>query len=151
MYNFKFQNDAVAVSKTPSNVAFAVDMRDLDFKKSKLSAVYLNASFVPVLDFGGNRRKPIFFDGRRSESFRIGVGPYAAYLIGSYSRVVFKEDGEKEVEKNRDSFYLNNFRYGLRLQLGFKDTDLFFNYDLSGLFVTDKGPKLNAFSFGFSF
>jgi hypothetical protein len=154
-YNFKFQNDAIQVTKDPSTVLFDVDTReadpDIDFIKSKLSATFINASFVPVLDFGGNYRKPVMFDGRRSDSFRIGFGPYAGYRIDSYTRQVYKEDGDKEKEKNRDNYYLNNVRYGLRLQLGFKDTDLFFNYDLNELFMTGKGPQLNAFSFGVSF
>lgn len=154
-YNFKFQNDAIQVTKDPTSVVFDVDTReadpDIDFVKSKLSATFINASFVPVLDFGGNYRKPVMFDGRRSDSFRIGFGPYAGYRIDSYTRQVFKDDGDKRKEKNRDSYYLNNVRYGLRLQLGFKDTDLFFNYDLNELFMSGKGPNLNAFSFGVSF
>jgi hypothetical protein len=153
MYNFKFQEDAVRVGKNPSTVLFSIDPRDaeVDFRKSKLSAGYINASLVPVVDFGGNRRKPVLFDGHRSDSFRFGFGPYAGYRIDSFTRMVFKENGEKRKEKDHDSFYMNNFRYGLRLQLGFKDTDLFFNYDLNDLFVEGKGPQLNAFSFGVSF
>lgn len=154
-YNFKFQNDDVQVFRDASEVKFRIDERslteDIDFKKSKLSAIFLNASLVPVLDFGGNSRKPILFDGRRSDSFRIGFGPYAGYRIDSYTRQVFEDDGDKKKDKDRDNYYLNNVRYGLRLQLGFKDTDLFFNYDLNELFMSAKGPKLNAFSFGVSF
>jgi hypothetical protein len=151
LYNFKFQNDNVTVSYNADNVFFGIDSRDVDFRKSKLSALYLNGSFVPVLDFGGNRRKPVLFDGRRSDSFRFGVGPYAGYRVDSFTRKVFKDDGDKEKEKDHGTFHMNNFRYGVRLQLGFKDTDLFFNYDLNELFVSGKGPKLNAFSFGVSF
>jgi hypothetical protein len=152
MYNFKFQNDAVTIGSDPTTVTYTVDTRPVDFIKSKLSATYVNASFVPVIDFGGNRHKPVLFDGRRSDSFRIGFGPYAGYRIDSYSRKVFEnEEGDKRKERDHDTFHLNNFRYGLRLQLGFKDTDIFFNYDLNDLFVKDKGPQLNAFSFGFSF
>lgn len=154
-YNFKFQNDAINIIKDPTALQFEIDQREgtegIDFRKSKLSALFLNASFVPVLDFGGNYKKPVLFDGRRSDSFRIGFGPYAGYRIDSYTRKVFKEDGDKRKEKDRDSYYLNNFRYGLRLQLGFRDTDLFFNYDLNELFTAGKGPNLNAFSFGISF
>lgn len=156
-YNFKFQNDAVRVAQVNNELSFT-DARDevnadpkTDYIKSKLSATFINASFVPVLDFGGNYRKPVLFDGRRSDSFRIGVGPYAGYRIDSFTRFVYKEDGDKEKRKDRGNYYLNNFRYGLRLQLGFKDTDLFFNYDLNELFAANKGPKLNAFSFGVSF
>ena len=84
------------------------------------------------------------------ELFRIGLGPYIGYRISSHSKLVYKDDG-REKEKDRDSFYLNNFRYGARLQIGYRSTDLFFNYDINELFEEGKGPKLNAFSFGVIF
>lgn len=145
-YNFKFENDNIRIAKGPTGVAFSTDTRDVDFVKSKLTATYLNASVVPVLDFGGRNRRAAFFDG--GGSFRLGVGPYAGYRIDSYSKLVFQENGDKHRERDHDSYYLNNVRYGLRLQLGFGGTDIFVNYDMNELFTTGKGPKLNAFSFG---
>lgn len=152
-YNFKFENDNMRVSKDNNGVIFAEDVRDLNYVKSKLTATYLNASFVPLLDFGGRSRKAMIFTGvGNSGSFRIGVGPYAGYRIDSYTKLVYKKDGgDKERERDHDSYYLNNLRYGLRLQVGFGATDLFFNYDLNEVFATNKGPKLNAFSFGLTF
>ena len=38
---------------------------------------------------------------------------------------------------DHDNYYLNNIRYGLRAQIGFRGTDLFFNYDLNDLFNSD--------------
>lgn len=150
-YNFKFQEAQVLMGKGPAGVTFELDPNSFDFKKSKLTAAYLNASFVPMLDFGGNRRKAMFFDGDHAESFRIGAGPYVGYRIDSYSKQTYKEDGEKQENRNRDNFYLNNIRYGLRVQLGLRDTDLFFCYDMNELFAAGKGPELNAFSFGITF
>jgi len=148
-YTFKFQNDNVTIVKDDSGIEFVEDMRDVNFKKSKLSASYVQASLVPIVDFGGHSRKSRFWDGYNN-SFRIGLGPYVGYRISSHSKLVYKDDG-REKEKDNDSFYLNNFRYGLRLQLGYRSTDLFFNYDLNELFSEGKGPKLNAFSFGVVF
>ncbi len=150
-YNFKFENEQTQISKDDNSVLFALDTRVAEFKKSKLTATYLNASVVPMIDFGSNRRKPSFFDGRDADSFRIGAGPYVGYRIDSYSKQVFKENGDQRKPKNHDNFYLNNIRYGLRAQIGFKDVDLFFNYDMNELFSENKGPKLNAFSFGITF
>lgn len=151
-YNFKFENDKIRMSKDDNTVIFSEDQRDLNFVKSKLTATYLNASFVPLLDFGGRSRKAMIFTGvGNSGSFRIGVGPYAGYRIDSYTKLVYRQDGDKEREREHDSYYLNNLRYGVRLQLGFGATDLFFNYDLNELFADTKGPKLNAFSFGLTF
>jgi hypothetical protein len=147
-YNFKFQNEQTMLSKDDNSVIFSINPLEVDFTKSKLTATYIQAQLVPMVDFGGNRRKPSFFDGGDSDSFRFGVGPYVGYRIDSYSKQVYKEDGDKIKPKDHDNFYLNNLRYGLRLQIGFEELDLFFNYDLNDLFIENKGPKLNAFSFG---
>ena len=147
-YNFKFQNAKTVISKDDTGVIFSEDTRDVNFIKSKLTATYLNASLVPLLDFSGNRRRTSLFEGNGSDSFRIGLGPYVGYRIDSYSKQVYKEEGDKRKTRERDNFYLNNIRYGLRAQIGFNDIDLFINYDTSELFATGKGPQLNAFSFG---
>jgi len=110
----------------------------------------LNISLIPLLDFGDHSRKPRMWDGYGSE-FRIGIGPYAGYKIGSKSKLVYKDGGDREKDKHRDSFYLNDLRYGARLQLGFRSTDFFFNYDFNELFKKDRGPELNAISFGVIF
>jgi hypothetical protein len=149
-YTFKFENDDIIINKDDNGIQFLHDDRGFNYKKSKLSASYINASFVPVIDFNDRSRKPRMWDGY-GNSFRIGVGPYVGYRIASRSKLVYSEDGDIEKEKSRSSFNLNNLRYGARLQLGFRNTDLFFNYDLNELFVEGKAPKLNAFSFGVIF
>lgn len=142
-YNFKFQNDDTYVIRGDEGVEFIPnpDMLDASFEKSKLTVAYINASVVPTFDLGkkGHRR-----------GFRIGVGMYAGYRIGSYFKVKYN-DGDTRKKKNHDSFYLNDFRYGVRVQTGFRGTDLFFNYDLNELFREGRGPELNAFSFGIVF
>lgn len=150
-YNFKYQKDNILMSENEDGVVYSEDNRDVSYIKSKLTASYINASLIPMFDFGGYGKKSRVWDSYGS-NFRIGIGPYAGYRIGSHSKLVF-DDGDKEKEKNYDNFYLNNFRYGVRLQLGIRSTDFFFNYDLNELFSTTKpgNPNLNAFSFGIIF
>jgi hypothetical protein len=148
-YNFKFENENTWINKTADQVIFQPDPRDFDFIKSKLTVSYVNVSLIPVIDFSDDNTKPRLWDG--GNSFRIGLGPYAGYRIGSHSKQEYKEDGDRDRDKNRDNFYLNNLRYGARLQIGFRSTDLFFNYDMNKLFTEGKGPDLNAFSFGVVF
>jgi hypothetical protein len=150
-YSFKFENDNTRITKDDTGIQFTQDLSDVNFKKSKLSISYVQASLIPVLDFGDHGRKRRVWDDYNNKSFRIGLGPYIAYRISSHSKVVYEDGGDRERDKDRDSFYLNNFRYGARLQVGFRSTDLFFNYDLNELFVENKGPKVNAFSFGVIF
>ena len=150
-YNFKFQNDSLQLIKNADGLNFISDPRELDYRKSKLVASFVQASLVPVIDFGGNRRKPGISDGVQAASFRLGAGPYLGYRIMSYSKQYFKEDGDKQRIRNHDNFYLNNIRYGIRFQVGYRETDIFFCYDMNELFTSGKGPALNAFSFGISF
>ena len=149
-YNFKFQDAGTIITKTDSAVIFTSDTRDVSSLKSKLSVTYINASLVPMFDFGGYHRRSRFWNSHNS-AFRIGAGPYVGYRIGSQSKLVYKEDDDREKDKDRNNFYLNNLRYGIRLQIGIRGTDFFCNYDLNELFASNKGPKLNAFSFGFIF
>ncbi len=153
-YNFKFANYKVGISKDDTGVIFYENPRtDVEFTKSKLTVAYVNLSMVPMFDFGGYGRKPMVFNGDRLNfdrrgSFRFGVGPYVGYRLDSYTKQVWEENGDKQKSHYHDNYYLNNLRYGIRAQIGFRDTDIFFNYDLNGLFIDGKGPKLNAFSFG---
>jgi hypothetical protein len=149
-YNFKFQNESIIIGKDDTGVVFTEETNpDINPRKSKLTATYLNASLVPLIDFGNNHYKVRFWDS--NEGFRIGIGPYVGYRIGSYTKRVYNENGDKEREREHSNFYLNNLRYGARLQVGFRGTDLFFNYDLNELFAENRGPNLNAFSFGVIF
>ena len=90
-------------------------------------------------------------DRNKGEGFRIGGGVYAGYRLGSRAKYVSKEDNERQRVKDRTNFYVNNWRYGVRVQLGIDGIDLFANYDLNELFIAGRGPELNAFSFGIVF
>ncbi|HEX5169407.1 MAG TPA: hypothetical protein VFW11_09550 [Cyclobacteriaceae bacterium] len=150
-YNFKFQDDNIVMQKDDAGTTFVRDENpELSYKKSKLTVTYINAQLIPMLDFGGDNYKPRIWDGRHS-AFRIGAGPYIGYKIDSYSKVKYKNDEDTKKDKDHDSYYIDNIRYGIRMQLGFHSTDLFFNYDMNELFTEGKGPSLNAFSFGVIF
>ena len=150
-YNFKFQDNKTLLTKDDTGATFSLDSRPYDFNKSKLTVAYVNFSLVPMVDLGGNNRKPGLFSGRHSNGFRIGAGPYVGYRIDSYTKQVFAIQGDEKVERLHDPYYLNNIRYGARFQFGFRGTDFFVNYDMNDLFVANKGPQLNAFSFGVTF
>lgn len=149
-YNFKFDNERTRVLKADEGVIFYEDpATDFEAIKSKLVVPYLNATLVPMFVFGKKRSSDWSpFSYHEHDGFRIGLGGYAGYRLGGRSKYVVKDNGDRERDKDRTNFYFNNWRYGARLQLGFKGVDLFANYDLNELFVENKGPQLNAFSFG---
>lgn len=149
-YNFKFDNVRTRVLKTNEGVLFYEDpSTDFEAIKSKIVVPYINVTLVPMFVFGKNRGSDWSpFSYHENDGFRLGLGAYAGYRVGGRSKSVVRSDGNRERDKNITNFYFNNWRYGARLQMGFRGVDLFANYDLNELFVEDRGPNLNAFSFG---
>jgi len=155
-YNFKYQDEAQRIDRDDNGVFWSATTEPSP-EKSKLTVAYLNASVVPMLDFGykprhmsnddGDDVKRIKYD---SKNIRLGLGGYFGYRIDSYSKFVYR-DGGKQKDHIKNNYYLENFRYGLRFVLGYDEVDIFVNYDLNPLFSENRGPDLNAFSFGLSF
>ena len=158
-YNFKFENERTRLEKTDAEVRFFEATDVPEPIKSKLVVPYLNVSFVPMLQFGEPLPTSIkegdvevsMADRSARSGFRIGAGVYAGYRLGSRAKYVFREDDDRKRVKDRTNFYVNNWRYGVRVQAGFRGVDVFANYDLNELFVDGRGPELNAFSFGIVF
>ncbi len=155
-YNFKMENPDIRIIKGENTVLFEEVPAEINGSKSKLTASFINFSLVPLLDFSQGRRKealnfsegPVRITKYNRQGLRVGFGPYIGYRLGSHTKFKFEENNDVEKDKDSGSFYLNNLRYGLRLQLGYRGLDLFANYDLNTLFKENHGPELNAFSFG---
>ena len=149
-YNFKFEDASTRINKLDGGIEFIEDPRsEINTIKSKLTSSYLNVTIVPMLDFSDdNHRHKWSWHDHKQEGFRIGVGAYAGYKIDGHSKAVYEIEGDRRRDKNKDSYFLNTWRYGARLQAGYRDVDIFVNYDVSELFAENKGPQLNAFSFG---
>lgn len=157
-YNFKFQDPRTRVVKGDEGVIFEQWDVELQASKSKLTVVHLNAHFVPMFDFGYKTSTRTYDDGFvqkktrfRRNGFRIGAGGYVGTRIGSWQKLVWRSTGHKSKLREKDNYYLNNIRYGARFILGYGEVDIFVNYDISTLFAENRGPELNAISFGLSF
>ncbi|MES2797525.1 MAG: outer membrane beta-barrel protein [Bacteroidota bacterium] len=133
-YNFMLENSNSIWTKGPQQIELVPSATSL--KKSKLTISYIDVPIIPYLSF----KKGKFIE-------HLGFGGYVGYRMGSHSKTKASSRGKKEKEYN--NFYLNDFRYGLTLQMGINNfADLFVNYDLNQLFKEDKGPKVNGISFG---
>lgn len=154
-YSFKLEDDDIVIHKGPQTVEFNPLPSEYKGIKSKLTASYFNVNLVPMFDFGGNKRKvkslesgSVKIENYKKQGFKFGVGVYGGYRMGSHSKIKYEFEGDTEKDKEHSSFYLNNWRYGLRMRMGIGSLDLFLNYDLNELYSKGRGPELNAFSFG---
>ena len=154
-YNWKLEDPNYQIMKGANDVQFLPVSADINPEKSKLSASYINFQMLPMFDFAQGRKKVKAYERGsmrikryRDDGIRIGGGGYVGYRIGSRSKLVYMDNGDKEKDVVKNTFYLNNVRYGIRAQLGWRDVDFFASYDLNEVFATGKGPKLNAVTFG---
>lgn len=163
-YNWKLEDPDFFIQEGDTQVEFNLLPTELNGQKSKLTASYINATVVPMFDFSRGRQKitSIESGGLKIKKYsrkglRFGVGGYVGYRLGSHSKIVYKNGGDREKDKERDDFFLENLRYGLRGQIGWKGVELFVAYDLNEVFSTGRGPtnldtqqnaRLNAVSFG---
>ena len=154
-YNWKFEDDQFTLQKGPEMVEFIELPSEVNGKKSKLTSSHINVSFVPLFDFSKGQRKVksweapgVKIENYRQRGFRIGLGMYAGYRLGSHTKVKFRQDGDTDKDKDHSNFYMSSWRYGLRLRVGIRSVDLFANYDLNEVFNEGRGPELNGFSFG---
>lgn len=132
-YNFMFDGNN-QVEKVNNQIVFT-ENTNFNLDKSKLTASYFT---VPVM---------LKLKGKR---FRLAAGGYAAYRLGSHSKIKYLND-ENDTVKDKDfgNFNMTNFRYGAQVELGLWDVTLFGKYDFNELFTNNSGaPKLNAFAFG---
>ncbi|NJO00926.1 MAG: PorT family protein [Bacteroidia bacterium] len=135
-YNFMFENDSYILKAET-----ALEFRDFEedfsrsLQKSKLTVSYLNLPIIWNLRLSNQA-------GRRT--FNLGLGGYIGYRLGSHSKVKVDGDADRET----DSFFLNDWRYGLEFQTGYRNLLLFVKYDLNPLFSDGRGPKLHPITFG---
>ena len=156
-YNYFFQNENTRIVRTEEEVIFVENDPLMNARYSKLGITYINFQAVPIIYLGRGKRSRYSgwpCDWCRKYKFRgvrVGFGGYSGYRIDSWSKFAYRdENGKKRRIKEKDNYYLSNWRYGLRFVFGFRGLTLYTNYDLNTLFSEGRGPELNAISFGIS-
>ncbi len=112
-----------------------------DNQKSKFSMAYVTAPLllefqVPVNHYA-NR---LFISG----------GVLAGYRLSSHTKIKYRVDRKKEKLKTPGDFSLNDFKYGLMMRLGYRQFQVFVNYDLQPMFKED-AQVMDVFPLTFGF
>lgn len=157
-YNYKFENAATRLDPNGGQLNFIEAQGLNSVLKSKLKVTYLTVQAIPMFDFGRGKRivrrfveddVRVGFSSRRG--FRIGVGPYVGLRLNNKAKYIYRNDDGRQKDKEKGGFFVNDFRYGLRAQIGINGFDMFMTYDFNELFEEGKGPALNPITVGISF
>ncbi|MGZ0017794.1 hypothetical protein [Yeosuana sp. AK3] len=105
-----------------------------DLKKSKLSIT--NLVFPVHFEFGPSKKteKDTYFRYSTRNQFKIGLGGYAGFNVGTRQKLKYSVDGETVKDKQKRDFNTSNLVYGLSGYLAFDNTALYVKYDLSPIF-----------------
>ena len=121
-----------------------------DLKKSKLSIT--NLVFPVHFEFGPSKRidKDTYYRYSTRNKFKIGVGGYAGFNIGTRQKLKYELDGERIKDKQKRGFNTTNLVYGLSGYIAIDEVALYIKYDLSPIFK-DQTIKQNNISLGVRF
>ena len=112
-----------------------------DLDKSKLSTTYL---IVPLLF------EVQLLPVENSKRIHISAGVIGGVKIGSKTKIVYQEDGDKKKDKDKGDFNLSSLKYGFTARVGYRELGLYCNYYPTPLFEKGKGPELYPFAMGIS-
>lgn len=135
--NYMFDKNYI-IQDIEDNTGFT-KVSDISYDKTKLTTSSVNVPLMPMLKFKRENGK---------EGFHIGAGGFAGYRLGSHSKLKFEEEGRTIKDKDRGSFNLSDFQYGLTGVIGYDDWSLFVKYNMNDLFKENRGPQVNVISFG---
>ncbi|NQX85020.1 MAG: hypothetical protein HRT67_03820 [Flavobacteriaceae bacterium] len=137
-YGFSFQLNGL---KLKDNQYFVKDgdqtvleTFEHDLKKAKLTITNL---VLPLhFEFGPSKKidKGDYFRYSTRGKFKMGIGGYAGFNIGTRQKLKYKVDGEKVKDKIKRDYNTTNLVYGLSTYAAFGGIAVYAKYDLSPIF-----------------
>lgn len=124
---------------------FPTELKESEFRITNL--------VVPIhFEFGPSRKieRKDYFRYDTSKHFKVGIGGYAGFNIGTQQKLRFEEDGDRVKQKIRRNYNASPFVYGLSAYVGYGGLGIYAKYDLNPLFKDQSFDQHNL-SMGFRF
>ena len=113
-------------------------------KDTHFKNVYLTLPVHLEFDFSKTKvedGKKVF---RSHNGFRVGLGGYVGYNTNSKQFLSYKIDGYRYNTRQKGSWNVEDFNYGLSAYVGYKEVSLYVKYDLSPMFKNNTIDQHNA-------
>lgn len=154
-YGYSFQINGL---RQKDNVIFVQDgnetrLEEFNFNLRKSKLTNTNLVFPVHFEFGPSKKREYddYFRYSTRHQFKIGVGGYAGFNIGTRQKLKFRnENGDRVKDKIKQNYNTTDFIYGLSSYIAFGDTALYVKYDLSPIFK-DQLVDQNNISVGLRF
>lgn len=134
---FKFKNGATLGYDEEDSLKLFLPSETAAITGERKSQLVTNYLDIPLeLRFTSNPSDP-------NRAFKFGIGARVGYMYDAFTKMKYKEDGENKQLKDKQSFNLTRFRYGVFTKFGIGNFALFGYYNLTPLFEEGKGPYQN--------
>ncbi len=153
-YGFSFQFNGLK----PENNQFFVqngdqtELQEFDVELDK-SKLRMDNLVVPIhFEFGPSRYRETEEKFRYSldKQFRVGIGAYGGFNIGTRQKLKYNRDGERIKDKLKRDYNTSDLIYGLSAYAGIEGILLYIKYDLNPIFK-DAPVEQNNISLGLRF
>lgn len=135
--DYKFKNQYTIV-KDENGMVQPVALPETDFRKTKLSTVYLTAPLMFEFQIPGNHGNDRLF---------VAGGVIGGVKLGEHTKT--KIGNEKT--KDKGDFNISPLRWGYTARIGFEDLGIFATYYNVPLFQDGKGPATTPLTIGLTF
>lgn len=121
-----------------------------NLKKSKIRTTNL---VVPIsFEFGSSEKidKGDYAIFSPFQKVKFTIGGYAGIRVGTIQKLKYKANGEREKDKTRNHYNMNDFVYGVTAGIAHNGVGLYMKYDLNPLF-SSPNPEQNNISLGLKY
>lgn len=153
-YGFSFQYNGL---KPKGNQYFAIndgqaELAEFEYSLRKSKLRMDNLVFPVHLEFGPSKRreKENSFRYSLQDQFRIGIGGYGGFNLGTRQKLKYDRAGENVKDKLKRGYNTTDFVYGISGYIGFDGVLLYAKYDLNPLFK-DAAIEQHNISLGLRF
>ncbi|NOQ26965.1 MAG: outer membrane beta-barrel protein [Bacteroidales bacterium] len=141
---YRFDNNN-SIQKNPTTGEIemkdlAVEKPDWDIIESKMSTTFATLPILLEIHSSSSQNKGVVF----------AAGAIGGVKLGSNTKIVYKENDNKNKARIRDDYNISPFRYGVHARLGVGNWLVYGTYYFTPIFEKNKGPELYPISVGFA-
>jgi hypothetical protein len=141
---YRFDNDYSIQENAATGIIEPIDLSvtqpEWSIEKSKLSTTYATLPILLEVHSSKYQHSGVIFS----------AGVIGGAKLGSNTKIVYKQNGNKNKDKTKDDFNLSPFRYGVHARIGVGDWMIYGTYYFTSMFESNKGPELYPLSIGFA-
>lgn len=147
-YGFSFSFDGLRPSDNQYYVADG-DLTYLEIHPQNLSKAKLRVDkliFPVFFEFGPSKKieRRDYFRYSTYKKFKVGVGGFAGFKLGSRQKLKYTEDGSNKKDKIKASYNTNSVVYGLSGYVGWGWTAIYMKYELNSIFKYNPVDQYNV-------